>query len=106
MLEFFTGSDRFGVYEKHQVGKWTEPDCDARRMQMCANRPPTGTAESCEVVIELPTFSATAEMAGLSRVMGGYHIQADNRAGLTMGQQVADETWPKYQAYFKGVVAP
>ncbi len=41
-------------------------------------------------------------MAGISRVMGGYHIQADNVAGLELGRRIAQYSWPKYQAYFNG----
>ena len=33
------------------------------------------------VVLKFPTFTEAAEMAGQSRVLGGYHIQADNIAG-------------------------
>ena len=40
--------------------------------------------------------------------MGGYHIQADNVAGLELGRKVADCEWPRYQEYFNGTaqVAP
>jgi hypothetical protein len=55
-----------------------------------------------EVTLRLPTFTATAELAGISRIMGGYHIQADNVAGLELGRKVADYSWPKYRAYFGG----
>jgi hypothetical protein len=41
-------------------------------------------------------------MAGISRVMGGYHIQADNVEGLKLGRAVAEFSWPKYRAYFDG----
>ncbi len=34
--------------------------------------------------------------------MGGYHIQADNIAGLKLGRDVAKFSWPKYQKYFDG----
>ena len=50
----------------------------------------------------MPTFSATAEMAGLSRVLGGYHIQSDNIAGLELGRNVAQYLWPEIQKYFDG----
>jgi hypothetical protein len=52
------------------------------------------------VELKLPTFTATAEMAGISRIMGGYHIQADNVEGLKLGRKVAEHVWPKYQVYF------
>ena len=38
----------------------------------------------------------TAEMAGISRVLGGYHIQSDNIAGLELGRNVAHEAWKFY----------
>ena len=59
---------------------------------------------TCDVALDLPTFTATAEMAGISRVMGGYHIQADNVAGLDLGRKVAMFVFPKTQAYFDGTV--
>ena len=65
-------------------------------------RPLNDAPASAEVRLACPTFSATAEMAGLSRVLGGYHIEADNVEGLAMGRKVADHTWPRYQAYFDG----
>ncbi len=35
-------------------------------------------------------------MAGISRVLGGYHIQSDNLEGLKLGRNVAGEVWKKY----------
>jgi hypothetical protein len=54
------------------------------------------------VTLALPTFTATAELAGWSRVLGGYHIQSDNLAGLTLGRQVADVVWARSAALFDG----
>ncbi len=54
------------------------------------------------VLLELPSFSATAELAGISRVMGGYHTQADNIAALELGRNCANFSWPIYQSYFDG----
>ena len=54
------------------------------------------------IVLILPTFTATAEMAGISRVLGGYHIQADNIEGLRMGKKVAEYNYPRTKAYFDG----
>lgn len=48
------------------------------------------------ITLEFPTFTETAEMAGISRVLGGYHIQADNVAGLALGRDVAREVWKFY----------
>ena len=39
-------------------------------------------------------------------VMGGYHIQADNIAGLDLGRKVAGYDWPRVRAYFNGTATP
>ena len=54
------------------------------------------------MTLKLPTFTATAELAGISRVLGGYHIQSDNVAGLELGREVALYVWPVTQSYFDG----
>lgn len=78
-LRLYTGSDKFGEEVRLVPGLMTEPD----------NAGDT-------VTISFPTFSETAEMAGLSRVLGGYHIQADNVEGLRLGRNVAGIVWKKY----------
>ncbi len=85
MLELFTGSDDFGFVERRRPGILTDDAC-----------------ENCEVELPLPTFTATAKMAGISRIMGGYHIQADNVEGLELGRKVAEYEWPKFKQYFDG----
>ncbi len=81
-LKLWTGSDEFGEKVELVPGALTEPD----------NLGDT-------VVLEFPTFSKTAEMAGISRVLGGYHIQADNIAGLELGRDVAREVWRFYKKH-------
>jgi hypothetical protein len=49
------------------------------------------------VTLDLPTWSATAGMAALSRAMGGYHIPIDNEVGLAVGRRIAVWSWPVYQ---------
>ncbi len=80
ILKLYTGSDQFGIEVKRTPGEFTEPDH-------------TGP----EVTLKFPTFTATAEMAGMSRVMGGYHIQCENKEGLLMGRSVAAKVWSKYR---------
>lgn len=87
VLELFTGSDEFGFVERRRPGILTEPDAECTKT---------------EIDLPLPTFSATAEMAGISRIMGGYHIQADNIEGLKLGRRVAEFTWPRIRAYWEG----
>jgi len=79
-LKLWTGSEKFGSEVKLVAGAMTEPD----------NLGDT-------VTLQFPTFTETAEMAGISRVLGGYHIQADNVAGLELGRNVAKETWKFYK---------
>jgi len=85
-LALFTGSDRFGMTETRACGALTD------------ELGPT-------VTLPLVTFSSTADMAGMSRVYGGYHIQADNVEGLKLGRTIADATWPRYRSLIDGKVA-
>ncbi len=84
-LKIFTGSDEFGEKVNLVPGAMTEPN----------NLGDT-------VTLYFPTFTETAEMAGISRVLGGYHIQADNVAGLELGRNVAREAWKFYQKHIGG----
>lgn len=81
-LRLFTGDDKFGIEVKLVPGALTEPD----------NLGDT-------VTLKFSTFTETADMAGISRVLGGYHIQADNKEGLTLGRKVAKEVWEKYKVH-------
>jgi hypothetical protein len=102
VLELFTGSDHFGEKEKRKAGMLTEAEFECARIQMREGQSASDAKTTCDVVLDLPTFTATAEMAGISRVMGGYHIQADNVAGLELGRKVALYVWPVVQSYFDG----
>jgi len=78
-LRLFTGDDHFGGEVRWLPGVLTEPD---------------NTEDT--VTLKFPTFTATADMAGISRVLGGYHIQSDNVQGLSVGRKVAGQIWKKY----------
>ncbi len=80
----------------------TEAEFACEKIQMRLGQSPTDARLTCDVALDLPTFSATAEMAGISRVMGGYHIQADNIAGLELGRKVSEHIFPKIKSYFDG----
>lgn len=105
LLELFTGSDTFGASQVWKAGSLTEPDFACNVIQQRKGKPSKDTEADCTVTLELPTFSETAELAGISRVMGGYHIQSDNIAGLQLGRDVAQFIWPRVQAYFDGTAA-
>lgn len=81
-LKLWTGSELFGSEAQLVAGAITEPD----------NLGDT-------ITLKFPTFTETGEMAGISRVWGGYHIQADNVAGLKLGRDVAHEVWGFYQKH-------
>lgn len=82
VLRLFTGNEYFGEQVKVVPGALTEP-----------NR--IGDT----VVLHFPTFTETANMAGISRVLGGYHIQSDNIEGLRLGRHIAVAAWKKYRLY-------
>jgi len=84
-LRLFTGSDFFGAEAKLVPGALTEPE---------------NTGDT--VTLKFPTFTETANMAGFSRVLGGYHIQADNEEGLALGRNVAGLIWKKYNEHVGG----
>lgn len=84
-LKLFTGSDEFGEKVELIPGALTEPD-----------------NLGDPVTIVFPTFTETANMAGMSRVLGGYHIQADNVAGLELGRNVAKEVYQFYLRHVNG----
>ncbi|MBM1106160.1 vanadium-dependent haloperoxidase [Aurantibacter crassamenti] len=79
-LKLWTGSEKFGSEAILVAGAMTEPD-----------------VLGDTITLKFPTFTKTAEMAGISRVLGGYHIQADNVAGLQLGREVAHEAWKFYK---------
>jgi hypothetical protein len=85
ILRLYTGSDSFGIAVKRIPGAMTEPD-----------------RTGAEVTLRFPTFTATAEMAGMSRVLGGYHIQCENVEGLKLGRNVAAAIWKKYLYHTTG----
>ena len=79
---FGAGNDYFGEEVKRIPGALTEPN----------NIGDT-------IILKFPTFTETANMAGISRVLGGYHIQSDNIEGLKLGRNIAGVIWKKYIFY-------
>jgi hypothetical protein len=84
VIQLFTGSEKYGFIERRKHCELTEKSGGEM------------------MTLDLPTWDATAEMAALSRAMGGYHIPIDNNVGLDVGRKVAMYSWPKYQEYFNG----
>jgi hypothetical protein len=84
VIQLFTGSEKYGFIERRKHCELTEKSGGEL------------------MTLDLPTWDATAEMAALSRAMGGYHIPIDNNVGLDVGRKIAVFSWPKYQEYFNG----
>jgi hypothetical protein len=84
----------------------TEPEASTAQMQARNGTLAVDITESKEVRLFLSSFTATAEMAAISRLWGGYHIRTDNEEGLIHGRRIAMYSWPRYQAYFEGRMAP
>lgn len=82
-LKLFKGSDHFDHAVRRVPGALTEVE----------------RFHGDTVTLHFETFTDAAEQAGLSRVLGGYHIQADNIEGLNQGRRVARSVWEKYQHY-------
>jgi hypothetical protein len=80
VLRLYKGDDHFGIEVKRTPGEMTEPNRLGK-----------------PVVLKFPTFTEAANMAGMSRVMGGYHIQAENREGLKLGRSIATVIFEKYR---------
>jgi hypothetical protein len=78
-LKRFKGSDYFDHSVKRVPGALTHPE-----------------ALGDTVTLHFETFTDAAEQAGISRVLGGYHIQVDNVEGLILGRKVAATVWEKY----------
>ncbi len=102
MLELFTGSDRYECVAIRKAGELTELGCSVMQMQAREGMPALKFKDDREVRLKLPTFTATADMAALSRAMGGYHIPTDNVVGLQVGRTLAAYLWPRTRAYFDG----
>ena len=80
VLRLYKGDDTFGSEVRLQPGALTEPN-----------------PSYDSVTLHFPTFTEAADMAGISRVLGGYHIQADNVEGLKLGRKVAQHVYNYYE---------
>jgi hypothetical protein len=108
ILELITGSDHYGFSTVWEVGSLTEPGLPAHPsyaaylMQQVEGQPLPDIHMSKYVPLSFPTFTSVAETAGISRVYGGFHIQADNIDGLVLGRKVAAKVWAKVDNLFNG----
>jgi hypothetical protein len=82
ILRLFKENDHFGHRVTLLPGALTEPDRTGKPVELFFS-----------------SFTETAEMAGISRVLGGYHIQSENTEGLKLGRSIAKEIWNKYRQF-------
>jgi len=85
ILRLFTNDDHFGIEVKRNPGELTEPNNIGQPVEL-----------------RFSTFTETADLAGISRVMGGYHIPAENREGLKLGRSIGNAVYKKYLSYVNG----
>ena len=55
-----------------------------------------------EITLSWKTFSAAADEAGYSRLLGGIHFEPANTVGKAMGRQVGAAVWDKTQRLLSG----
>ncbi|MDA0810873.1 MAG: vanadium-dependent haloperoxidase [Verrucomicrobia bacterium] len=84
VIQLFTGSEDYGFTEMRKHCELTEKTAGET------------------ISLDLATWDSVAEMAALSRALGGYHIPIDNDIGLDVGRKIAVYSWPKYREYFDG----
>ncbi|HET6530476.1 MAG TPA: vanadium-dependent haloperoxidase [Actinoplanes sp.] len=65
-----------------------------------------GTVPAAAVRLSWPTYTAAADEAGLSRMLGGIHFRDANRNGMTLGTSVGSNAWSKARTYFTGTAVP
>jgi hypothetical protein len=104
ILELFSGSDRFECVAKRVAGALTEAGVPTAQMQAVDGKPATDVPADAQIDLPMRTFSYAAEMAALSRMLGGYHIRTDNEVGLACGRKIGEFCFARYQAFFNGTV--
>lgn len=86
ILKNFTGSDKFGGCTVVKKGSSKiEPGC---------------SLPCTDITLEWPTFTLTAEEAGMSRLYGGIHFKNGNESGQKLGVLVGTQAWEKALTYF------
>ena len=74
------------------LGTWTVP---AGSLQFEAG-------PSVDVPLQWATYYDAADQAGLSRLYGGIHVEADDLRGRVMGAQCGLDAWTVAQRYWDG----
>jgi hypothetical protein len=88
VLTAMTGS----AYFPGGLGSWTVP---AGSLEF--ERGP-----SQDIELQWATYYDAADQAGLSRLYGGIHVEADDLRGRVMGAQCGQDAWARAQQYWDG----
>lgn len=90
-LRRFTGSDAFGyAYTFPQGSSKVEP----------------GIAPSRDITILMPTFTAAADEAAISRRYGGIHFREGDLRSRDMGRMCGTQAYEKARAFWEGRATP
>jgi hypothetical protein len=65
-----------------------------------------GYSPASDIFLSWNTWTEAADQAGISRLIGGIHIQADNEDGLEVGTKVGQRVYDKAQTLFAGGEKP
>ncbi len=88
VMTAFTGSEYF----PGGLATWTKP-----KDTLVVEKGP-----SADVVLEAATYYDAADLAGISRLYGGIHIQADDFNGRIIGSECGKDAWALARQYFAG----
>ena len=92
VLAEMTGSEYF----PGGLGAWTVP---AGSLEF--ERAPARTS-----TLQWATYFDAADQAGISRLYGGIHVEADDLSGRVMGAQCGRDAWTTAQRYWDGSARP
>jgi len=90
VLQFFTGSDRFGDSVTFPAG---------------SSKIEPGVTPAHPVTLRWETFTDAANEAGVSQQYAGTNFRGSDLAGRALGKAVATQAWSKAQSYFDGTVS-
>jgi hypothetical protein len=86
ILKNFTGSDQFDAcYLVKKGSSKIETNCEV---------------PCVDIMLDWPTFTGTAEQAGLSRLYGGIHFRRGNELGQKLGNFIGTQCWEKASFFF------
>lgn len=104
--EFVSGHSAYSAAAAEILKRWTGNDRFGYSVTLAAgsSKIEPGITPSKPVVLQWPTFTESADEAGMSRRYGGIHFRGADLGGRLLGRLVAAQTWSEAQSYFEGGV--